>query len=72
MFVEKCVSDSLGLGSLALSDSVVCSSLTTGAFWLAELSVGAEIRGIGILWELLVMRIGVGDGVGNSDKGAVG
>jgi hypothetical protein len=49
MFVEKCVSDSLGLGSLALSDSVVCSSLTTGAFWLAELSVGAEIRGIGIL-----------------------
>jgi hypothetical protein len=43
MFVEKCDSDSLGLGFSALSDLVVCSLLTIGVFWLVGLLVGAEI-----------------------------
>jgi hypothetical protein len=49
MLVEKCFCDSDVPSVVVSSDSVVCSSLTIGSFWLAELSVGAEVRGIGIL-----------------------
>jgi hypothetical protein len=49
MLVEKCFCDSDVLSVIVSSDSVVCSLLTIGLFWLAELSVGAEVRGIGIL-----------------------